>query len=261
MPFPEEDIKKLRPYYELLCKEFSKGYVKFFPQVGAEYFNGNHKKIMIVGKACNGWVEAGKSNDIEMLFKDGSGIVNRQDQMDWVKAAWPRNIHDENGKKLYSTSRSAFWTFSRKLASILLAHDLKLDNDLDYFDYIAWSNLYKVSPCQGGNPNQDDCDKQVEICTDIFKAELEILKPDFVFFFTSGLEFSPVWQSKVFDIKRKPFETEWQNTTKTYKIISYSAKIEDKQAVFIHTQHPQGKPFDSHWNAMKKMLNYWESKK
>ena len=188
MPFLEEDIKKLRPYYESLCEKFTKEYVKFFPQVGKFYFNGNHKKIMIIGKACNSWVEAGNSNNIENLFNpDGTGIVNRPDQMEWVKNDWSRNRYDENGKKLYSTSYSKFWTFSKKVVSTLLSHDLKLDNDLDYFDYIAWSNLYKVSPCQGGNPNQDDCDKQVEICTDIFKAELEILKPDFIFFFTSGL--------------------------------------------------------------------------
>jgi len=257
MPFPEEDIKKLIPYYELLCKEFSKGYVKFFPQVGAEYFNGNHKKIMIVGKACNGWVEAGKSNDIEMLFKDGSGIVNRQDQMDWVKAAWPRNIHDENGKKLYSTSRSAFWTFSRKFASTLLAHDLKLDNDLDYFDYIAWSNLYKVSPSKGGNPNQKDCNNQAEICTKIFKTELEILKPDFIFFFTSGWEFSPVWKRDVFGcLEDKTLKlTEWKDN----KIISYKEKIEDNHtAVFIHAQHPQGKP-SCYFDAINKVILDWKN--
>lgn len=254
MPFSKKDVERLEKHYKELCEKFKEGYVKFFPQVGEHYFNGNHKKIMVVGKACNGWVEVG--NDIEALFKaDGTGIVNRKDQMKWVKDAWPR----EKGK--YSTSYSQFWIFSKNIANTLLKPDVKLDDELSCFDYIAWSNLYKVSPSKGGNPNQKDCNNQVEICTDIFKAELEILKPDFIFFFTSGLEFSPVWQSKVFDIKRKPFETEWQNTTKTYKIISYSAKIEDKQAVFIHTQHPQGKPFDSHWNAMKKMLNYWESKK
>ena len=250
MPFSKKDVERLEKHYKELCEKFKEGYVKFFPQVGEHYFNGNHKKIMVVGKACNGWVEVGN----EALFKaDGTGIVNRPDQMEWVKKAWSR----KKGK--YSTSHSAFWTFSRKVVSTLLAHDLKLDNDLDYFDYIAWSNLYKVSPCQGGNPDQEDCDKQVGICTDIFKAELEILKPDFVFFFTSGLEFSPVWLSKVFDIKRKPF----QNTTKTYKIISYSAKIEDNHtAIFIHAQHPQGKPsgyFDAINDAINKVILDWKN--
>lgn len=251
MPFPEEDIKKLRPYYELLCKEFSKGYVKFFPQVGAEYFNGNHKKIMIVGKACNGWVEAGKSNDIEMLFKDGSGIVNRQDQMDWVKAAWPRNIHDENGKKLYSTSRSAFWTFSRKVADSILG-----TKDINCFDYIAWSNLYKVSPCQGGNPDQEDRNKQVVICTDIFKKELEILKPDFVFFFTSG------WEKTFVDNFKSEDSEVSKDKWSTYEIESFISEItQNHRTVFVCTQHPQGKSFNLHLEAIEKALNYWESKK
>ena len=248
MPFTTEHIEKLRPCYECLCKikEFKEGYVKFFPQVGEHYFNGNHKKIMVVGKACNSWVEAGTSSETDKLFNaDGTGIVNRKDQMKWVKEAWSR----KKGK--YSTSHSAFWTFSRKVADSILG-----TKGINCFYYIAWSNLYKVSPCQGGNPDQEDRNKQVVICTDIFKKELEILKPDFVFFFTSG------WEKTFVDNFKSEDSEVSKDKWSTYEIESFISEItQNHRTVFVCTQHPQGKPFNLHLEAIEKALNYWECKK
>lgn len=242
MPFSKKDVERLEKHYKKLCEKFKEGYVKFFPQVGEHYFNGNHKKIMVVGKACNGWVEVGN----EALFKaDGTGIVNRPDQMEWVKKAWSR----KKGK--YSTSHSAFWTFSRKVADSILG-----TKGINCFDYIAWSNLYKVSPCQGGNPDQEDRNKQVVICTDIFKKELEILKPDFVFFFTSG------WEKTFVDNFKSEDSEVSKDKWSTYEIESFISEItQNHRTVFVCTQHPQGKPFNLHLEAIEKALNYWECKK
>lgn len=108
----------------------------FFRQVGDKYLNADNKiRLLFIGKSVNGWVR--ESKDVDKLFdsQDENRIVNRDDQLVWVK-------NHEGSKEDYNTNRSAFWR-------VIKAISKKITDTNEWYRYVAWSNLYKASPKDG----------------------------------------------------------------------------------------------------------------
>ena len=53
----------------------------------------------------------------------------------------------------------------------------KNENAEDFYKKIAWSNLFKLSPTNGGNPKGAIWDEQIKYCKSILEKEIEILNP------------------------------------------------------------------------------------
>lgn len=156
----EPDLRAaLYPLYERLQQiDAEQAYSTFCMQWGRHYRKGG---VLFVGRAVNGWIT--DDRDTATLFKPGdkSQIFARDDQMCWVER---ENI----------CARSAFWRVVRGLSRQLTG------NSADWYERIAYSNLYKLAPASGGNPSNTLCSRQYDLCAEILRREIEVLAPSAV---------------------------------------------------------------------------------
>lgn len=165
------------PRYEQLYDAYSKvfdpkKYVVFLPQVGNAYPEAEHEGILFVGRATNGW-----RNHLDEPLKGQEGVLEEGGVFGWQ---YNRSLQELN-------LGTPFLSLLRKIA---YRHCYNTDPN-NYFQHIAWSNLYKVAPDLNKFPgrknlNPDDSERlaQFEICDAILKEEIEILSPKYVVFIT-----------------------------------------------------------------------------
>lgn len=149
-----------------------------------DYYDG---RFMVVGRAVNGWDDecewqhgAHTEFSSEPLTKKAyeKSLIN---PLNWVLDIWGLNVI-ENGEKKYNTAKSPFWQLTRKvLEGITPKNEWDEEN---WARKIIWSNLYKVAPASGGNPNGSLCKAQLEFCKNILKYEIVQNKPSFILFVT-----------------------------------------------------------------------------
>lgn len=228
----------LKPLYENLLKDVSNfDYSKAFfcMQWGHNFPSQSNCGILFVGRAVNGWVT--DSEDINLLFGTGDDtIFDRFDQMKWVE-----NL--EQNKSGYNTRKSAFWRVIKKIASHYYPQN--------WSSYIAWSNVCKVAPFEGGNPNDSLYYAQLENCQKILKKEIDILSPQFVVFFTGT-----GW---AVDFLRFLNEGQVPHSVQTEKWNKYECKTYlIKDVHYILSEHPQGKKEKEHSNCIIKLINQYK---
>lgn len=163
----------------------------FVAQKGKEYDSANFK-LMIVGRATNGWenfFEHGTEPDAiafgeiaqRKFDEPGFGWVQEKDGYLW------------DGKEYY-LNKSSFWRTTHQIWREMNENKL---NPVKWVDYIAWSNLYKIAPAIvkekledgteisiSGNPTTKLCDYQQTMCREILEHEIEAFQPDGVLFIT-----------------------------------------------------------------------------
>ena len=66
---------------------------------------------------------------------------------------------------------------------MLISEELSQCQSERWFESIAWSNLYKISPSMG-NPSEKSKSRQKDICLSILKKEIETIKPKHILFET-----------------------------------------------------------------------------
>lgn len=153
--------------------------VGFLAMQGRQY----KRELMVVGRAVNGWsgefypedmISPNRREDYaEAAYNHVRG--GTKCPMTWVTGCW-----SIKGKK-YNSHKSAFW---RVIRQVLI--DLRLpgaDGDT-WPSLIVWSNLYKVSPAEGGNPSPRLRRIQCEGCRKLLKVELQQHKPKRLLFLT-----------------------------------------------------------------------------
>lgn len=227
---------RLRGLYGEMLRAFSLEQ-KLYPfaiQWGPLYFQQT-PKILVVGKATNGWVT--DSRDLGVLFDERGKdrIFNRESQMVWVK--------EEQGGKGYNTNRSAFWRVVRRVSSDILSEE-------DWYNRIAWTNLYKVS-FQKGNPNKALMSGQFWYCVEILKTELEFFQPDIVLFFTSD------WEKPFLDTLFKKEELEQVSKLRWGKKPYQTSLLLEKKTnrKYLTSVHPQGKSESGHAFAIVDLVS------
>lgn len=221
------------PFYKKLLEENSlKEICTFSFQWGKDYPFNKNSGFLFVGKAVNGWIT--NETDVTRLFdiENPDRIFARKDQMEWVD-----NL--SGNVKGYNTRRSAFWRLIKKVSEIYYPEK--------WYSNIAWSNLYKIAPWKGGNPNKELQNIQRKYCFDLLKKEIEILRPKYVIMLTSGWE----W----------PF-LKYLNGNKELNIVSEkkwgkykTSIIEINDIKIIISHHPQGKSESRHRNVIVELIN------
>ncbi len=217
-------------------------YSGFLAKIGEKY----RHDLMIVGRAVNGWGEGIRPNslgDENERVKIHDQIVNgnlysetgkiRRCPMIWVtESAGSRPDPKKPGKKAYNTNRSAFWRTVRNVVDRLKIADINLNS---WPSYIAWTNLYKISPHSGGNPNGRLCNLQLDDCKQILKAEIETNKPKRILFLT-GLNWAENFLLYLNAISAK-------NKSYVYVDDYGHIKLEsaDYSSQYVVALHPQGK--------------------
>ncbi len=189
-----------------------------------------NSKMVIIGRAVNGW---GKYS-----FKPGSSNVNRSidnilldnncalsDKLHWVYKS--EGCTDE-----YNTNKSAFWRVTKR---VVLSNNY-CDNEAKWSTYISWTNLYKVSYADGGNPNNYLCNKQYELCRKILCKEIELFNPKFILFLTGNDWALPLINEN----------TTLNRSKNNYKAVESKGyfSFATKKIPIIIAKHPQGKNED-----------------
>jgi hypothetical protein len=138
--------------------------------VGKEYFADRNRTFMLVGRALNGWDKNQDTpiNDFEWLIKKGIKYSETR----------PQNTNWHN--------KSSFWRCTKIICDKLFGFETSnvCDDEYAYLKHIAWSNLYKIAPKSGGNPNNKLCRVQLTPCIELLSYEIEILKPHYIWFDT-----------------------------------------------------------------------------
>ena len=183
--------------YDSLLRELEKNpganpetMAAFWPMSG----HGYHGDLMVIGQATNGW--EGQIDVQQLKYPDyrtrvmkkaravaDSGICNLATRcpMLWVTDQW-------QDKRKNATGKSPFWRVIREVVDRLNLGDVNTD---DWPSALAWSNLYKVAPKDGGNPVQRFRAGQEPGVFDLLKREVEEFAPRRVLVLTGLDLFAP----------------------------------------------------------------------
>lgn len=179
--------------------------LSFVPAICGAGYKESVKKIMVVGRAPNGWSMAS--------YKDGGCAPESwfKANLSWVYQEGP--IRCDNGEMHKpSVNHSKFWQFIR--------YNLSLNNpNIDtkkFTDTIVWTNLYKISPEIKGNPSDKLCDETCGLMDDILLAEIKYYQPNEIWFLTKNIKRQPEEGDKCRWIRKKEFPKtiEWLNEYK-----------------------------------------------
>jgi len=189
-------------------------------------------KLLVVGRATNGWGNDFNKNDIEDCRRLSDSFISKiaSENLDWVTRQW-------GATDGYNTRKSAFWRVSR-----MLARRIASDSD-DCIDHICWSNLYKVAPDKG-NPSCRLMTAQLECCIDILRSEIEYSKSQNVIFLTSY-----GWAKPFLERLNVPK----QNESKENRFVKLASSIGGVN--YVVGQHPQGKPEQPHCDEIVNAIN------
>lgn len=169
--------ERILPFYlEMAGNEYVKALQKddneilsfFCTQWGRKWDGG----ILFVGRATNGW----QPIDLHAL------PFNRPNQMKWVDEVWYK---PEEGSS-WTGTKSPFWRVIRRIASHFYPHAARCD---EWYNHIAWSNLYKCSFTECGNPTKQLMYETRESCQKLLEVDFEMLKPRVVVMFTESNKF------------------------------------------------------------------------
>ncbi len=138
--------------------------------------------------------------------------------MAWVTEAWAR----PGG---YSTARSAFWRFTRRVLAQL---DGPSALDARWSSRLAWTNLAKLAPWSGGIPGGSLLDIQRRIGPELLAEELDSFRPDVVLVLTGSWWFEPF-------AEHLGLRVNWRDGL-------LEGVADDGKARWLIAPHPQGKP-------------------
>jgi hypothetical protein len=155
----------------------------FWPKIGRLYGG----ELLLVGRAVNGWIDRWEPGDrrspaelAAVARHTAEGTVNGC-PMGWVLDRWGNR---DGG---YDTARSQYWDTVRRVIIGLYP-----DWERDWPSHLAWTNLAKVAPYDGGNPGSASLRAQRGATgTALFAREVEELVPHRIVAFTDRWWFAP----------------------------------------------------------------------
>ena len=184
--------------------------------------------LMVVGRAPNGWdVFAYPEKFADCAFREEftqqvQESVDGPDPMAWVQERW-------GAADCYNTKRSAFWRVIRRVTQCLCSTG---GNGEDWPSHLVWSNLYKVSPAAGGNPDNRLREIQFLGCKELFQLELETYRPQRLLLLTGDWAEPFLDQLAPDDVARMAY----------VERVGTIVLGQEHQIRVVVACHPQGKP-------------------
>jgi len=165
-------IQLLGDFKDKHHKDKGKKFSLLYPLIGENYAK---TKFLVYGRATNGWDFGDMGGwEISEIDKNISQII--ADGKEMSKYNWEAGEVSKN---------SAFWALVKNILKIFY----KIKDDKDLLKYFTWSNLMKIAPAEKGNPTVVQWRNQLPKCKEIFKMEIDILKPKNVLLIT-GLDWA-----------------------------------------------------------------------
>ena len=171
-----------------------------FVAIKGDHFDANEKKLMLIGRAVNGWDSLESSSSEAFSTEADNQFFNKgpfnEDRWNWIDVDEETGVlysgHDKdksNRKNRYCLDQSAFWTYTREIWNKLPGSSF--NTGAVWMKNIAWSNLYKVSPKDRGNPAGLIQNNQLKICREILTLEISSFKPTHILLMTGYDWFEP----------------------------------------------------------------------
>lgn len=137
-------------------------------------------RLMYVGRAVNGWNDDWRTGTTEQLVEQ---VFEHTQDMSVIMQGVTEY---KSGDKIctYNYNRSPFWQLCREL---LKQHGI----EENWADYVAWTNLYKVSYSKAGNPDNKLICKTITDCADILFYEIFCERPTHIVFVTDDWWIKP----------------------------------------------------------------------
>ncbi|MCL5277839.1 MAG: hypothetical protein M1517_08715 [Deltaproteobacteria bacterium] len=197
--------------------------------------NAYDQKLMVIGIATNGWTDGWLPEDV----KNGNRIekiveqiveVSTHDPMNWVIECWGQKLKKYN---CYNTKLSPFWRVINKIMAKNTDGETKdFSDDKNWPLNLYWTNLYKISPYCGGNPDSFLRDLQLEYCKELLKAEILEARPQKILMLT-GLK----WAQPFLEYLKIKNEID-----RKYEYVEAKGFLpEQANCVVVVAKHPQGK--------------------
>ena len=149
----------------------------FYPLIGKDFHINSD--LVIYGQATNGWNSKFSPREVRTKLNEiiKHSISESQEEgskcsLEWINEHWTN--------KEYNLFRSFFWNVTYKLVKSFYNR-----TDANWNNIIAWSNLMKIAPVNGGNPNQEEINAQIEYASKLFKKEIDDLAPKNVLIMTN----------------------------------------------------------------------------
>jgi len=157
----------------------------------------NVVRLMVVGRAVNGWGESMNTESADTYANEATTLFESSDrfQIEWKmkngesdpyseyveldEDGAPR--YNENGEKIikqYHLSKSPFWSSALEIYKEISSNEPH--EHTDWYEDIVWNNIYKVAPLKEGNPSTNLIYAQANICVELLKEEIRLLKPTHV---------------------------------------------------------------------------------
>jgi hypothetical protein len=233
------DYKKLlMPLYEKMIAKSKLATdidtAKFCMQWGINFPEEKNNGTVIIGRSPNGWMA--HDDDVNELFNTDNeeGAFRRSDQMAWINE---ESMNDGQ----YRLSSSPFFRTLKAVANSLYA---------DGVESIAWDDLYKIAPWEGGNPSDDLCEAIFDDCVEILKADIEFLSPKNVVMLTGANWANDFVKSICGGELPEPTRViEWDSDY-GYKAYLYSFNSIN----YIVSEHPQRKKEQAHVEAILELM-------
>lgn len=166
--------------------------VVFWPRVG-RFYDGD---LLVVGRAVNGWIDLWRTNDgrsapqvAALARHTAEGTVNGC-PMGWVMDRWKSRTAG------YNAGSSQFWQVVRAVAL-----EGRPNWVSDWPSHLAWTNLAKVAPLEGGNPGGRLLATQRDMGPQLLAQEVAELSPRRVVALTGRWWFEPFAQHLGLDVR------------------------------------------------------------
>ena len=237
---------------EATAKTYSgeKGLTALFPIEGNKY--KSRRDLMVVGRALNSW---GNEHEKMWWSKDkfskqiGNNIIGYSKEkggvcsMKWITDHWKKNS-EASEKDGYHMNSSAFWRVTKNILK-----ELKVtQSETDWSSYLVWTDLYKVSYNDGGNPSKRLMNTQFKDCVSFLKKEIEYFNPKRILFLTGYDWFEEFENEKAFE-KKFIVERKYRGELVEWK--GYLGRIK-----IVVAKHPQGKP---EWKYVQQVVKSFSS--
>ena len=199
--------------------------------------NKREAKIMIVGRAVNGWkVDFDNCGDIHNTV---NSVLTQRNRLDDFAGGPTEYYEAEEKKKYYYTT--AFWRLVKKLV-------IRIDRtDEEWQQKIIWTNLYKVSPKKRGNPAWSMIKNDLDVYIEILKKEIEDNAPKLVVFVTDWNYIKPYRDRPSFDELLDCDEKKYDDN-----YIVKTGKIKNTDIPFVVCKRPERRNTDKLADAIVK---------
>lgn len=183
-----------------------------FVSMKGVHYDENELKFLLIGWAPNGWDPLLTINK-EVFGLDAERQFNNIHRFRWIEeingALYSINDRELPISKRYCLSKKHYWIKAKEVWR-------QLSNNTEergiWQENIAWTNLYKIAPNTGNDPNPDEHlrSKQLEVCKEILTEEIRNYKPTHILIF-SGYD---VWFEPFKDVFEEVVDRKVRNISK-----------------------------------------------